>query len=223
MRTVVLDIETANWMGEGRSEPSHLDIAIVGIHDSETNSYTCFVESELANLWKILEATDILVGYNSDHFDIPLLNKYYPGDLGKLKSVDLMAEIYKKIGRRIRLDAVAEGTLGKRKSDGKGGQSIVWWRNGEVEKVKKYCEKDVELTKELYEYALKNGGLKYRELGLTNEIKLDTSTWLTPNTNAMTSIFSAEDSACAAMSWKCFWLMRRRRCVLNSSGMRLKK
>ncbi|MBI5470253.1 ribonuclease H-like domain-containing protein [Candidatus Kaiserbacteria bacterium] len=185
MRTVVFDIETANWMGEGRSEPSHLDIAIVGIHDSATDSYGCFVESELPSLWKILEATDILVGYNSDHFDIPLLNKYYPGDLGKLKSVDLMAEIYKNVGRRIRLDAVAEGTLGKKKSGG-GGQSLVWWRNGEIERVKEYCKRDVELTKELYEYALKNGGLKYRELGTLHEIKLDTSKWLTPNDNAMT-------------------------------------
>ena len=185
MRTVVFDIETANWMGEGRSEPAHLDIAVVGIHDSATDSYTCFVESELPTLWKILEGTDILVGYNSDHFDIPLLNKYYPGDLGKLKSVDLMAEVYKKIGRRIRLDAVADGTLGKKKS-GHGGQSLIWWRNGEIDKVKKYCEKDVELTKELYEYALKNGGLKYRELRTLHEIKLDTSKWLTPNNNAMT-------------------------------------
>ena len=185
MRTVVFDIETANWMGEGRSEPAHLDIAIVGIYDSDTNLYSCFVESELPTLWKILEGTDILVGYNSDHFDIPLLNKYYPGDLGKLKSVDLMAEVYKKIGRRIRLDAVAEGTLGKKKS-GHGGQSLVWWKNGEIDKVKKYCEKDVELTKELYEYALKNGMLKYRELGTLHEIKLDTSKWLTPNDTAMT-------------------------------------
>jgi DEAD/DEAH box helicase domain-containing protein len=185
MRTVVFDIETANWMGEGRSEPSHLDIALVGIHDSATDSYDSFLVEDLTRLWKILEATDVIVGYNSDHFDIPLLNKYYPGDLTKIKSIDLMAEIYKKIGRRVRLDAVSEGTLGKKKS-GHGGQSLIWWRNGEIEKVRKYCEKDVQLTKELYEYALKTGGLKYRELGVTSDVKLDTSAWLVPNNTAMT-------------------------------------
>ena len=45
------------------------------------------------------EQADILVRIrNGDHFDIPLLNKYYPGDLTKLKSVDLMKEMAKVLG-----------------------------------------------------------------------------------------------------------------------------
>ena len=186
MRTVVFDIETANWFGDGgRSEPSHLQIALVGVHDSATDSYDSFLEADFPRLWKILEATDVLVGFNSDHFDIPLLNKYYPGDLAKIQSIDLMKEMYGALGRRVRLDAVADGTLGKKKS-GHGGQSLVWWRNGEVEKVREYCLKDVELTKELYEYAVKNGHLKYRELGGVHEAKLDTRKWLAPQSSAMT-------------------------------------
>lgn len=185
MRIVTFDIETANWLGEGRTQPADLQIALVGIHDSLTDTYDSFTEPELPKLWKTLEETDLLVGYNSDHFDIPLLNKYYPGDLTKIQSVDLMKEIYDVLGRRMRLDAVADGTLGKKKS-GHGGQSLVWWRNGEVEKVRKYCLKDVELTKNLYDFALQNGFLKYRELGSLHEVKLNTSKWNTPQSGAMT-------------------------------------
>ena len=186
MRTITFDIETANWFGDGsRSEPADLSIALVGIHDSSTDSYDSFLEPELPRLWKILEGADLLVGFNSDHFDIPLLNKYYPGNLAKIPSVDLMREIYTVLGRRVRLDAVADGTLGKKKS-GHGGQSLIWWRNGEIEKVRKYCLKDVELTKDLYEYALKNSHLKYRELGGLYEVKLDTSKWLAPKSSALT-------------------------------------
>jgi DEAD/DEAH box helicase domain-containing protein len=105
--------------------------------------------------------------------------------LERIPSIDLMAEIYKTLGRRLRLDAVADGTLGRKKS-GHGGQSLVWWRNGDVEKVRKYCLKDVELTKDLYEYALKNGHLKYRELGSLHEIKLATEKWHAPKNSAMT-------------------------------------
>jgi DEAD/DEAH box helicase domain-containing protein len=185
MRTVTFDIETANWLGEGRTEPADLQIAIVCIHDSLTDSYDSFLEPELPRLWKILEETDLLVGYNSDHFDIPLLNKYYPGDLTRIQSIDLMREIQEVLGRRIRLDAVADGTLGKKKS-GHGGQSLVWWRNGEVDKVRKYCIKDVELTKNLYLHALEKGFLKYRELGSLHEVKLNTQKWHTPKSGAMT-------------------------------------
>ena len=186
MRTVVFDIETANWMSDiGSYDPADLKIAIVCIHDTETNTYQSFLEPELPQLWKILERTDLLVGYNSDHFDIPLLNKYYPGNLSRIKSLDLMKEIQGAVGRRLRLDAIAEGTLGKKKS-GDGAQSLKWWRAGEVEKVRAYCIKDVEITKEIFEYALANGSLKYRELGKTHEVKLDVSRWLNESGSALT-------------------------------------
>jgi DEAD/DEAH box helicase domain-containing protein len=187
MRTVVFDIETANWMSDtGTGDPADLTIAIVCIHDSETDSYSSYLESELPQLWPILERTDILVGYNSDHFDIPLLNKYYPGDLTRIKSLDLMKEAQIAVGRRLKLDAVAEGTLGENKLDGKNGQSINWWRAGEVEKVREYCLKDVELTKRIMDYALKNGSIRYKELGRMREVRLDTSKWLFPAGSSMT-------------------------------------
>ncbi len=186
MRTVVFDIETSNWMSEtGSGDPADLSIAVVAVHDSETGKYTCYVESELPQLWPILERTDVLVGYNSDHFDIPLLNKYYPGDLTRIRSLDLMQEVHKSLGRRLKLDSIAEGTLGEGKS-ADGAQSLKWWRAGEVEKVKEYCIKDVELTKRVLDFALKNNKLKYRDLGTTREIPLNTSKWLSGGAKPMT-------------------------------------
>jgi DEAD/DEAH box helicase domain-containing protein len=184
MRVVTFDIETANWLSEG-SGMQDLEIAIVCIHDSETDSYSSYLAPELPKLWPILERTDMLVGYNSDHFDIPLLNKYYPGDLTKIKSLDLLLEIKTSLGRSIRLDAVAEGTLGTKKS-GSGSQSLAWWRAGEIDKVRQYCLKDVEITKRILDYALEKGGIKFKELGKSREVKLDTSKWLLPKDSAMT-------------------------------------
>ena len=186
MRIVTFDIETANWMSDtGTNDPTDLTIALVGIHDSETNGYQSFLEHEFPRLWKILESTDMLVGYNSDHFDIPLLNKYYPGDLSRIKSLDLMKEVYQALGRRLKLDTIAEGTLGKKKS-ADGVQSLRWWKAGEVDKVREYCIKDVELTRQIFDYALEHGNIKYRDLGNLREIKLDTSQWLSPNSRALT-------------------------------------
>jgi DEAD/DEAH box helicase domain-containing protein len=186
MRIVTFDIETANWFGEGVEDMKDLQIALVGVHDSETNEYTSYLEQDLPKLWPILERTDILVGYNSDHFDVPLLNKYYPGDLARIKSIDLMVEIYNSLGRRLRLDTVADGTLNDKKLDGKGGQSVVWWKAGEVEKVREYCIHDVKLTKKIFDYALAHNSVKFKELGKIREIKLDTKQWLAPKASAMT-------------------------------------
>ena len=185
MRTVVFDIETSNWMGDGVTTVTDLEIAVVGVYDSETDSYRCYMAQELPELWPVLERTDVLVGYNSDYFDIPLLNKYYPGDLTKIKSIDLMKEVYHALNRRLRLDAIADGTLGVKKI-GDGAQSLRWWRAGEIDKVRNYCLKDVEITKRIYDHALEHGAVKFKELGRSQEIKLDTSKWLVPESSAMT-------------------------------------
>jgi major membrane immunogen (membrane-anchored lipoprotein) len=40
---------------------------------------------------------------------------------------------------------------------------------------------DVKLTKELYDYARKEGKMKYKDLRVAKEIKLDTARWDAPS------------------------------------------
>ncbi|TSC67629.1 MAG: DEAD/DEAH box helicase domain-containing protein [Parcubacteria group bacterium Gr01-1014_72] len=179
MRKIVFDIETKNEFREtGSNDPRSLSISVVGICDVADDSYRAYVEEEFKELWPILEKTDLLIGFNSDHFDIPLLNKYYAGDLGKIRSLDLMKEVQKVLGRRIKLDTLAEATLGRKKISN-GLEAIRWWKQGEVEKVKRYCLEDVALTKELYDYARSHGHLKYTDsgTGTVKEIPIDASHW----------------------------------------------
>jgi hypothetical protein len=177
MRKVVLDIETKNTFSDvGANDPVRLDLSLMVVYDYSTNTYQSFLEQDLPKLWRLLEDTDQIIGFNSDHFDIPILNKYYTGDLSKIKSIDLMQSIVQSFGRRLPLDAIAAGTLGKQKS-GHGLQAITWWKQGEIEKLRKYCEDDVRITKEVYEYALANKSLKYK-IGLDSGIiPIDTSKW----------------------------------------------
>jgi hypothetical protein len=186
MRKIVFDIETRNVFADvGKNDPTLLDISLVGVWDSETDAYTSYLEDELNSLWPILERADMLIGFNSDHFDIPLLNKYYPGDLTKLKSLDILKEIHKSYGRRMKLDQLAEGTLGKKKS-GHGLEAIEWWKKGEIEKIRQYCLDDVKLTKELYDFARENNKLTFKEGGKLYDIKLETRDWEASNDNKLT-------------------------------------
>lgn len=177
MKKVVFDVETSNIFSDvGSNDPIDLNISIVGTYDYESDKYRAFLQEELGELWPIMENAEMLVTFNGDHFDIPLLNKYYAGDLFKIKSLDLLKEMQKSAGRRMKLDQIAEGTLGTKKS-GNGMDAIKWWRGGEIEKVKNYCLDDVRITKELYDYALKNGKLIFKEGPNLNEVKLDTKDW----------------------------------------------
>ena len=186
MRKIVFDIETRNFFDTvPGNNPADLDLALVAIYDSETDAYSSYLQEDLPKLWPILEHSDCIIGFNSDHFDIPLLNKYYPGDLTTIKSLDILKEIKSIYGRRMRLDQLAEGTLGKNKT-AHGSEATKWWKEGEIEKIRSYCIDDVKLTKELYDFALTNQKLIFKEGGQLKEISLSTSEWETPAKHKLT-------------------------------------
>lgn len=184
MRRLTFDIETEGQF-RMNGDFSNLELTVLGVHDSETKALTGFYKDELNKAWPLFESADIIVGYNSDHFDIPILNKYYAGDLGKLKSIDLLKEVKNVLGRRLKLDNLAEATLGRNKT-ADGLEAVEWWKQGLREKVRDYCLSDVKITSDLYEYAKKKGSLKYRDYDGVREIKLDTSSWEEPAGTAIT-------------------------------------
>lgn len=177
MRYVVFDLETQNVFSDvGSNDPTSLDISVACFYDSGTDEYMALSIHELSAAWPIVEGADALVGYNSNHFDIPLLNKYYPGDLRHIKSIDILEAIRLSLGRRLRLDTVAEATIGAKKS-ADGLQAVRWWREGKIDEIKKYCLQDVKVTKKVFDYALAHGHVKFKDGGRKREIPLDVSTW----------------------------------------------
>ncbi len=177
MRAITFDIESISDSNiRGRVDVAEQELTVVAIHDSESDTYTSYLREELPKLWPIIEKADLLIGFNSNTFDIPLLNRYYPGDLTKLPSLDLLVEVQQVLGRRIRLQALADATLGKSKL-GDGLKAGEWWREGKIDKVREYCVEDVRITRALYDYARTHGVLKYKDLRTIRDIKLDTSHW----------------------------------------------
>lgn len=183
MKRITLDIETVS--AASRFDFESMELSLIGIHDSETDEYSSYTKEELGQLWPLIEKADALVGYNSDHFDIPILNKYYAGDLTQIRSIDLLAEIRNSLGRRLKLDSVAEGTLGQKKS-GSGLDAVKWWAAGEIEKVRKYCLDDVRITKDIFEFALKNNFVWYMDFGEKKKVPLETKEWENGEKTTMT-------------------------------------
>ena len=185
MRKIVFDIETTG-QSFGSPDFTNQELTIVSIWDSETKKFSSYFKDELPKLWGIFERADIIIGYNSDHFDIPILNKYYQSDLTKIKSIDLLKEVRAVLGRRLKLDNIAEATLGTGKI-ASGMDAVKWFAQGEFEKLREYCEDDVRVTKEIYEYARKHKSLKYKDFDGVREVKLDPSHWeLAEETQAIT-------------------------------------
>ena len=174
MRTeIVLDIETQNTFQDiGTYNPALLSISVVGCYFYETDTYECFLESELPKLWPRLERSARVIGFNLFGFDYPCMQRYYTGDFKNIPTIDIMKEIEKRIGFRVKLDNVAHATHGIGKS-GDGLKAVEYWKNGEIEKLKSYCLQDVKVTKEIYDHALTEHIVKYADrAGVSQNVSL---------------------------------------------------
>jgi DEAD/DEAH box helicase domain-containing protein len=160
LHPVVFDIETQYIFQEVANDIKKLKVSVVGTYDYGTDQYICYEESQLPKLFEKFEHAEVLIGFNSNKFDLPVLQPYYVGDITQFPSFDILAEVEKVLGHRISLDDLAKATLGTKKS-GHGLQAIEWYRAGEMEKLKQYCLMDVKITKEIYDYGVKYGRLFY--------------------------------------------------------------
>ncbi|MEA2056233.1 MAG: ribonuclease H-like domain-containing protein [Patescibacteria group bacterium] len=166
MLQVTLDVETKKTFSEvGGYFPDRLGISFVGVNvrdrDGEKGEMKSFFENDLPDLFPLLEKAGVVIGYNIDGFDMPALAPYYNGDIEAIPTLDVMDRIKDSCGHRIKLDSVAKETLGVGKI-GDGLDAIKYYTNGQLEKLKKYCIQDVRVTRDVYDYGIKKGEIKFR-------------------------------------------------------------
>jgi len=161
---IVFDIETQNTFqetGKSRAEAfKKLRVSIVGVYEYLTDSYKVYEEKELMELDKRFQKADLLLGFNSAGFDLPVLSNYFFTPIDRFPHLDLMTEIEKSRGHRASLDSVAKPTL-KAKKSGSGLDAIMYWKEGRMDELKKYCLEDVRITKEVFEYGCREGKILF--------------------------------------------------------------
>ncbi len=175
---IILDLET-KFTFRQYSDPKKLGVSVAAVFDYADNSPKTFLEKELPKLFPLLENASYIVGYNVKSFDIAVLQGYYPGKVDNFSYFDILEDIKEKIGRRLALNDIISATLGKKKT-GHGLLAIEYYKKGEWDRLKKYCLDDVMLTKELFEYGVKNKHICYlNEKGKVN-VKVDWEKYFMP-------------------------------------------
>ena len=183
---MALDIETGNYSWEigGWNKTALFEPVVVATWDGNdshvfTNEDVSFDDIHVhplhprnlgEHLEKHVEKGGKIIGHNLLTFDLPILKNaldcHYAGVLmGKRDAViDTARVLSSTIGNRIPLDDVCKHTLGQ----GKGGMDSmaapIAWRNGEYEKVAKYCVDDCKLVYELWNAGRADGIIKTRDM-----------------------------------------------------------
>ncbi len=172
-RVLYFDLETQKSASDvGGWQNTHLmRVSVAVIFDSAENRFFSYMEDEVDALIKHLEVADLIVGFNIKRFDYSVLRAYTGKDLKTFATFDILEDLYRRLGFRLGLDHLATETLNQKKS-GDGLQALEWFKKGEMEKLTEYCRHDVEITRDLFQYGLKNGHLIYRAKQADQRVRL---------------------------------------------------
>src|SRR4051794_33293845 len=121
---VYFDLETqrtANDAG-GWARKGDMRMSVGVTYSTATGRYEVFGEAQVNELVERLRRADLVVGFNVLNFDYQVLMGYTILDLvAELRTADLMADMEKRVGHRLRLDAVSHATPGLSKTGGGAG------------------------------------------------------------------------------------------------------
>jgi DEAD/DEAH box helicase domain-containing protein len=161
---VYFDLETQKSAAEVGGWDRKRDMLMsVGVtYATGDGQYRIFGESQVDDLVKQLLRADLVVGFNIINFDYDVLTHYTPLDLNQAPTLDLMADLEKKLGHRLSLDAVAKATLAAPKV-ADGMTALRWWKEGKLMEIAEYCCFDVKITKEVHEYGKSKGEVFYND------------------------------------------------------------
>lgn len=161
-RIVVFDLETQRSAAEvGGWNNAHLMGMSVGVvWDSHANKTITYLENDIESLISHLQIADLVVGFNVIGFDYSVLRGYSQFDFKTINTLDILRCIHQRLNYRVSLDAVGKATLNVSKT-ADGLMALKWFREGKIDLIEKYCRKDVELTRNLFNFALKEGYLLF--------------------------------------------------------------
>lgn len=169
---VIFDLETQRFFDEV-NDPTQFGVSVLSLYtrtlDENFNEISgqmlSFFEEDVEKSYEYFKNANRIIGFNSKRFDVPVLKPYLPIEFQKFNHFDILEHIKEVNGKRVSLNAVAKETLGQHKVD-EGGNAIIYWQKHDEEslrKLKYYCEEDVRITKEVYDYGRKNMKLRFKD------------------------------------------------------------
>jgi len=185
-RILYFDLETKYSADEvgGWSNIEDMGMSIGVIWDTADQKFHVYIEHQIQEMIDHFFQADKIVGFNHVGFDYRVVAGVSHAEshersilytkLVGLNNFDMLIEIKKTLGHRLKLESIARPTLGTGKS-ADGLQALKWYKEGKLDKIIEYCKVDVEVTRDIYLFALENRKLHYDSRNGIKTVNLDWS------------------------------------------------
>ncbi len=169
---IYFDLETKYSADEvgGWGNIEDMGMSVGVIWDNSDKQFHVYIEHQIQEMVDHFYRATQIVGFNHIGFDYRVVAGVHHSDahqrsqlytkLAGLNNFDMLFELKKLLGHRLKLESIARPTLGTGKS-ADGMQALKWYKEGKLDKIIEYCKVDVEVTRDIHRFALEHGKLLY--------------------------------------------------------------
>ncbi len=193
MRDIVyFDLETRHSAAEvgGWHNTAEMRMSVGVTYSTASGKYAIYSEEMVDDLITQLRQADLVVGYNHEHFDYGVLQRYTMWNMADItNNLDLCRDIEQRGGVRVKLDSVAAASIGSLLRRRWQPRPAVGECTGNVEllmDIARYCCFDVKVTRDVHWYGAEHGFIRYDDKkGGTVELPVDLKLKPFPSRNGM--------------------------------------
>ena len=164
---------------EGWGDHEGMGTSCVCCYDYTEDRYRTFMEDNMQDFSLLVDAHDIIVGFNNIGFDNKVLAYTLRGLITvertlewlSEKSYDILTEIRAAGGGWCGLDAMIKANGLAQGKTGNGAMAPVWYQAGRIGKLIDYCMADVWLTKKLLDLIIQGKPIFSSKTGQIINIK----------------------------------------------------
>jgi len=153
MNLLYFDLETQKSAEEvgGWNNKRLMRMSFAVTYSTQDDRFRGYEEADVPALIADLSSADRVIGYNIIDFDYQVLSGYASPDFSKWPTLDLLADISRTLGFRVKLDSVAQATLQTGKS-ADGLAALQWFKEGRMAEIALYCREDVRITRDIHRF-----------------------------------------------------------------------
>jgi len=167
---VYFDLETQRLLQDVGNAKHKLGISVAVTYSTARGTYEIYGENDLPRLADELVRADLVVGWNHQEFDYPVLQPHVLQTLNEQTvNLDMMLELQQVLGYRVGLDSAASATIGSGKS-AHGIDAVIWWREykktgnfSHLRNIAEYCAYDVKVTRMVHEFTMRHGFIRFKD------------------------------------------------------------
>ena len=162
-KVLIFDLQTKKSYDDvgGKKAIDKMGVSRAGIYDYSKDKIILYDEENIQSLIQELFSSKLIVGINLKRFSFKVLSAFHQDDFNKLKSLDILEHLKKKLTFKPTFQGLFYGTFAIKQSMRNDIYVPRLYKQGKIDEISAICEENISEIRKFYDFGKSKGHIFY--------------------------------------------------------------